>query len=350
MSMLDNRLDFTIEGYIRDTKNMLTDGVELPAVYGASVPKMNSADLRTSGYEISLNWRDQFTLAGKPFVYNIGGNVSDYKSIITKYDNPEKTFAKSYYEGMEIGEIWGFKTDGIFQTTEEAQAYAAQVNLDYINSRNTGGWQAGNVKFLDLDGDNILGIGGNSVYSPGDRVILGNSLASFQYGFNFGFDWYGFDFSAFFQGTGNHYWYPHGQNMAFWGCYSYPYLSYLPVDFLDKVWSEDNRDAYFPRPMAYAASGGPLSKVNDRYLQNIRYLRLKNLTVGYTIPAKLTRKIGIEVIRFYFSGENLAYWSPLKKNTKYVDPESAFNRDSGAYNQFPYPWRKTIMFGIDITF
>lgn len=350
VGMLNNRLNFTAEGYIRDTKNMLTDGVELPGVYGASVPKMNSADLRTSGYEVSVSWRDQLTLAGKPFGYSIGANLSDYISIITKYDNPEKTFAKSYYEGMRIGEIWGFRTDGLFQTTEEALAYAAEVDLDYLNSRNTGGWQAGNVKFLDLDGDNILGIGGNSVDNPGDREILGNSLASFQYGFNFGFDWYGFDVSVFFQGTGNHYWYPHGQNMAFWGCYSYPYLSYLPVDFLDKVWSEDNKDAYFPRPMAYAASGGPLSKVNDRYLQNIRYLRLKNLTVGYTIPQHLTRKVGLELIRFYFSGENLAYWSPLKKNTKYVDPESAFNRDSGAYNQFPYPWRKTIMFGIDITF
>ena len=96
-------------------------------------------------------------------------------------------------------------------------------------------------------------------------------------------------------------------------------------------------------------SGGYLSKVNDRYLQNIRYLRLKNLTVGYTIPATLTKKAGIDQIRIYFSGENLCYWSPLKKNSKYVDPEAAINR-SGVNNNAYYPWAKTFMFGIDIAF
>ena len=350
LSMFNNRLSFTGDVYIRDTKNMLTDGKALPAVYGADSPKMNAANLRTKGYELTVNWRDQFQLAGKPFSYNVGFNLSDYKSIITKYDNPEKSLSMDYYEGMEIGEIWGFKTDGFFKTTEEAQAYAKEVDLSYSSSRLTGGWQAGDLKFLDTNGDGVWGIGSNTVDDPGDRSILGNSLPSFSYGFNAGFQWYGFDVSVFFQGTGNHYWYPHGQSMPFWGCYSYPYLSYLPMNFIDKVWSEDNPDAYFPRARAYSASGGYLSKVNDRYLQNLRYLRLKNLTVGYTIPTTLTSKIGIDQIRVYFSGENLCYWSPLKKNTLYVDPEAAFSRNSDVDNNAFYPWARTFMFGIDITF
>ena len=94
--------------------------------------------------------------------------------------------------------------------------------------------------------------------------------------------------------------------------------------------------------------------MNDRYLQNIRYLRFKNLTVGYTVPKKATRKIGIEKIRVYFSGENLAYWSPFKKHSRYIDPEAAFDRLSGGspsrYNNAFYPWQKTMMFGVDITF
>jgi hypothetical protein len=102
--------------------------------------------------------------------------------------------------------------------------------------------------------------------------------------------------------------------------------------------------------MAYSATSGPLSKVNDRYLQNIRYLRFKNLTVGYTIPVNLTKKIGVEQARIYFSGENLCYWSPLKKHTKYIDPESAFDRSNDTYNRMYYPWQKTFMFGVDITF
>lgn len=348
-AMLDNRFNLTADVYIRDTKDMLTAGVALPGVYGASSPDMNAADLRTKGYELTLRWRDQFQLFGKPFQYDVSFNLSDYQSVITKYDNPNKSFAKSYYEGMRIGEIWGFVTDGYFKTDEEAKAYAQEVNLSYSSGRLTGGWRAGDLKFVDLDGDGVWGIGQNTVDNPGDRKILGNSLPALSYGITASFNWMGIDFSAFFQGTGNHYWYPHGQTMNFWGGYSYPYMTFMPRDFIKKVWAEDNPDAYFPRARAYSATGGYLAKVNDRYLQNIRYLRLKNLTVGYTLPLNLTNKVGIDKVRVYFSGENLFYISPLKKNTKYIDPEAGFNR-SGAYNNAYYPMPKTFMFGIDITF
>lgn len=349
LTMLGNRLNLTVDGYIRDTKDMLTDGVDLPGVYGADLPDMNAADLRTKGYEITLNWRDRLTLGNKPFEYSVGLNLSDYKSVITKYDNENKTFAKDYYEGMEIGEIWGYVTDGLFQTDEEAKAYAEKVDLSYVLKGQTGGWQAGDVKFVDLDGDGKVGIGSNNVDNPGDRKILGNSLPSFSYGISASAQWNGFDVSAFFQGTGNHYWYPAGQSMPFWGPYSYPYLSFLQKDFLADVWTAENTDAYFPRAMAYSASGGVLSNVNDRYLQNLRYLRFKNLTVGYTLPQSWTGKARIEYVRIYFTGENLCYWSPLKKHSRYVDPEAAIDR-SDAYNNAYYPWQKSFLFGIDVTF
>lgn len=349
LTMLGNRLNLTVDGYIRDTKDMLTDGVDLPGVYGADLPDMNAADLRTKGYEITLNWRDRLTLGNKPFEYSVGLNLSDYKSVITKYDNENKTFAKDYYEGMEIGEIWGYVTDGLFQTDEEAKAYAEKVDLSYVLKGQTGGWQAGDVKFVDLDGDGKVGIGSNNVDNPGDRKILGNSLPSFSYGISASAQWNGFDVSAFFQGTGNHYWYPAGQSMPFWGPYSYPYLSFQQKDFLADVWTAENTDAYFPRAMAYSASGGVLSNVNDRYLQNLRYLRFKNLTVGYTLPQSWTGKARIESVRIYFTGENLCYWSPLKKHSRYVDPEAAIDR-SDAYNNAYYPWQKSFLFGIDVTF
>lgn len=349
LTMLGNRLNLTVDGYIRDTKDMLTDGVDLPGVYGADLPDMNAADLRTKGYEITLNWRDRLTLGNKPFEYSVGLNLSDYKSVITKYDNENKTFAKDYYEGMEIGEIWGYVTDGLFQTDEEAKAYAEKVVLSYVLKGQTGGWQAGDVKFVDLDGDGKVGIGSNNVDNPGDRKILGNSLPSFSYGISASAQWNGFDVSAFFQGTGNHYWYPAGQSMPFWGPYSYPYLSFLQKDFLADVWTAENTDAYFPRAMAYSASSGVLSNVNDRYLQNLRYLRFKNLTVGYTLPQSWTGKARIESVRIYFTGENLCYRSPLKKHSRYVDPEAAIDR-SDAYNNAYYPWQKSFLFGIDVTF
>ena len=351
LTMLKNRLNITVDGYVRNTLNMLTDGVELPAVYGASVPDMNTADLQTKGYEVTMSWRDQFELAGRPLEYSLGFNVSNYKSYITKYDNKDKTFAKDYYEGMRIGEIWGFVTAGLFATDEEAQAYAKEVDLSYMVDGLTGGWKAGDVKFVDLDGDGMVDIGSNNVADPGDRKVLGNSLPSLSYGINASVRWCGFDVSVFFQGTGNHYWYPHGHMMSFWGPFSYPYQTFLQKDFMDKVWAEDNTDAYFPRPMAYSSTSGPLSKVNDRYLQNIRYMRLKNLTVGYTIPVNLTKKIGIGQARFYFSGENLCYWSPLKKHCKLIDPELAIS--SGTYKGGTgtgYTMPRTFSFGVDITF
>ena len=351
MTMFNNRLEFTAEAYIRDTKNMLTDGDALPGVFGADPPKANSADLRTKGYELSLSWRDQFNLAGHPFGYSVRATMSDFRSHITKFDNPTYTFGKSYYEGMRLGDIWGFVVDGLFATDEEAKQYTSEVlDCSYINGRMTGGFLAGDLKFVDLDGNGVLGIGGNTVDNPGDRKILGNSLPSLQYGMTFAFDWLGFDVSAFFQGTGNHYWYPHGFNMNFWGCYSYSYVSFLQRDFIQRCWSEENPDAYFPRPRSYSATGGELSKVNSRYLQNVRYLRFKNLTVGYTLPKKWLDKVRVDKVRIYFTGENLHYWSPLKKNCLYVDPESAFSRSSDVDNHMSYTWQKTMMFGIDITF
>lgn len=350
LTILKNRLNITVDSYIRNTLDMLTDGIELPSVFGASVPDMNTANLRTKGYEIALSWRDQFSLGSRPIEYSLGFNISNYRSYITKYDNKDKTFAKSYYEGMRIGDIWGFVTDGLFATDEEAQEYANSVDLSYMVDGLTGGWKAGDIKFVDLDGDGEVSIGSNNVNDPGDRKILGNSLPSLSYGFTGSIRAYGFDASVFFQGTGNHYWYPDGHMMSFWGPYSYPYQTFLQKNFMDKVWTEDNTNAYFPRAMAYSTTSGPMSKVNDRYLQNIRYMRLKNLTVGYTIPVNLTKKIGVEQARIYFSGENLFYWSPLKKITSYVDPEAAIRRSNETYNETFYPWQKTFMFGVDITF
>lgn len=351
-SLFNTRLNITADAYIRNTIDMLGPGVSLPSVYGEKEPLMNTADLRTKGYEVTVNWMDNIQLGNQMLTYNVGFNLSNYRTEITKYDNPDKSFAKPYYEGMEYGEIWGFKTGGLFKTTEEAQKYASEVNLAYVAKRINGGWQAGDIKYLDVDGSGDISLGKNTADESGDRVKLGNKLPRLQYGFNVGVRYFGFDVSAFFQGTGNHYWYPHGHSMPFWGSYSYPYLSFMPADFREKIWSEDNPNAYFPRPMAYASTSGTLQFVNDRYLQNLRYLRFKNLTVGYTLPKKWTKVAYMEKVRVYFSGENLCYWSPLKKNTKYIDPEAAFDRNGGdgvMSNAF-YPWSKTFMFGIDVTF
>ena len=354
LAMLGNKLEFTGELYIRDTDGMLTDGMDLPAVYGAGVPKMNAADLRTKGYEISLSWRDSFKLLGNDFEYFVKPSLSEYRSNITRFNNDTKLLS-NFYEGMELGEIWGFHVDGLFASDAEAKEYTSRVDQSYCNANLNGGWKAGDVKYADLDGDGVIGVGKGTLDDHGDLIYLGNSLPRLHYGLQAGFSYCGVDVSAFFEGTGNHYWYPSRYNFDFWGPYSLGYPTFLAKNFLDNCWSEDNPDAYFPRPRSNVASngGGELGRVNDRYIQNVRYLRFKNLTVGYNFPKKLVSRVGLEGLRVYFSGENLAYWSPITKVTDHLDPESCFDRDGDPVNDLnntSYPWQKTFMFGIDITF
>lgn len=350
LGFFNNRLSATVDLYIRDTKGMLTNGMDLPAVYGATVPKMNAADLRTKGYELSLEWNDAFTLWNNKFTYFVGFNISDYTSKITKFKDNEKKVLSNYYEGQEFGEIWGYRLGGIFQSTEEAQEYASKIDLSNVTKRIVNGWQAGDLIFLDTNNDKRINNGDNTLDNHGDLVKLGNSLARLQYGFRAGFQYYGFDVNAVFQGTGNHYYYPEKSTGQFWGAFSaYYQVSFLMDDF--DYWREDNPNAYFPRPSVYSASSGTLQFVNDRYIQNLRYLRFKNLTVGYTFPRKWTQKACIDKLRLYFTAENLCYWSPTKKHMKYIDPEVYDRSESSKfYNMAFYPWPKTFMFGIDLQF
>ena len=351
MGFLNNRLSFTGEAYIRDTKNMLTTGDALPATYGASSPKTNNADLRTQGYELSVSWKDMFMLAGKPFDYNVSVHFNDYITTITKFNNPDKSFAKSYYEGMRYGEIWGYTVDGYFLSDEEAANYPVdQTIVNNIIQASAGaekGLRAGDLKYVDLNGNNKIDVGDNTVDNPGDRRIIGNRQPRYQYGANFGFNWYGFDFSVFFQGVGKMDWYPAPGTRAFWGPYDRPYMTFIPKDFHTLVWSEENPDAYFPRPRGYIAMNNSrsLGATNTKYLQNIGYCRLKNLTIGYSLPKTWMQKANIDGIRVYFSGENLHYWAP-GLHSDYIDPEMAQLGNELRV----YPWQKTFMFGVDITF
>ena len=209
---------------------------------------------------------------------------------------------------------------------------------------------AGDVKFIDVNGDNVINEGSGTVDDPGDKSVIGNSLPRYSYSFRLDASYRGFDFSAFFQGVGKCDWFPTTYAYDFWGPYSFPSLSFIHKDFMDNCWSEDNPGGYFPRPRGYQSySGGSLSVPTDRYLQNAAYLRLKNLTIGYTLPLKSTKIF--QSIRVYFTGENLWYTSPMKKYCKTVDPELA--NTSGTYNSgsgVGYGYSKSFSFGVDVKF
>jgi len=352
LAFFGNRLEFSAEGYIRDTKDMLTAGEALPAVYGASSPQENVADLRTVGYEFTLGWRDSFKLGTKPFTYGVSVVFSDYVSHITRFNNPDKLFAKTYWVGQKYGDIWGYHVEGLFATDEEAKSYTvdqSKVNDAQIFPQ---GLFAGDMKFGDLDDDGAINKGEERVGKSGDWQIIGNSQPRYNYGVNMNASWNGFDLAVFFQGIGHMDWYPAADARSFWFLYARPYQTFIPKDFLNECWYADennvpqNPDAYFPRARGYVAmnTSRPLGVANDRYLQNIGYLRLKNLTFGYTLPENITRKATIAKLRIYFSGENLFYIAP-GLHSKYIDPEMAMTGG----NLRLYPWQKSFTFGIDIT-
>lgn len=348
-TFFSNRLTLSGDIYTRKTVDMLTLGRTLPEVFGAAEPKENAADLKTNGFELSFTWNDKFQLSGKPFSYAIGGVLADYTSKITKFDNPSQLLS-SYYVGQQLGEIWGYSYDGYFKTNEEAQAYAKIVNQDPINNRRVQAptadlkkLQAGDIKILDLDGNGIISTGANTLADPGDRRIIGNTQPRYTYGFNFTGSWNGFDVAAFFQGVGKRNWYPNLEAQQFWHVYARPYGSFLPENFAEKMWSPENPNAYFPLVRGYIAQNSELSVANDMYMQDIAYLRVKNLTLGYTLPASLLSKIKVRNLRIYVSGENLFTWTKL--DTDYLDPEEVVTDPTGR----TYPMSKTYSAGIQLT-
>lgn len=354
LSFLKSRLTLTGDIYHRATMNMLTPGVTLPAYYGATSPKENSSDLLTKGWELSIGWRDQFEVAGKPLQYSIGAGVGDNKTKVTRYNNPTKILS-NFYEGMTLGEIWGYHIDGYFKTDAEAAGYDVDqspvntlINVMAVDR----GRHAGDLKYLDLDGDKKITKGDNTVAKPGDRTIIGNSLPRYNFNFNLRFSWNNIDLSAFVQGVGKQNWYPNYDAVAFWGPYSRPYTTFLPADFESKIWTPENPDAYFPKPRGYVAlnANRELGEINDKYMQNLAYARVKNIVLGYTIPATLTKKAGLERVHVYFSGENLFTFTKL--DTRYIDPEQASAENTYSVSRSTartYPWAKTFLFGLDIS-
>jgi hypothetical protein len=353
LSWLNNRLSLTADIYMRNTDGMLNTGTALPSVYGATDPKKNSANMSTKGWELSLIWRDQQKVLGKPFRYEIGGGVGNYKTVITKYNNPEKLLS-TYYEGQVLGEIWGYEIDGLFANWQEVNDYQNAVNpvesevytdIMAVMDSEAPGLHPGDVRYVDLNGDGKITSGNGTVDNPGDRRIIGNRLPKYNYNFHISADWYGVDLSIYFQGVGHCDWYPLNEATTYWGPYSRPYQGFMAKDFMTRVWSEDNPDAYFPRYRAYEALGSAnsLGPTNNRYMLNVGYLRLKNVTLGYTLPC--WKKVFSE-FRVYFSAENPWYWSPLQKYCRSIDPEQAI----AGSQAITYGFARSFTFGLTATF
>ena len=358
--LLNNRLTGSFDYYQRKTTGMVANGPELPAVLGANNPQINNTDLLTSGFELSIQWNDRLA---NGFGYSIAASLSDSRAKVTKYSNNPTNDLGNYIEGEYINNIYGYETVGIAQSDEEMNAYLDMLDQNYYNTHGVypetprmgqsalgDKWAAGDIMYADLNGDGEINSGETLDRVFGDLKKIGNKAPRYSFGINLSADWKGFDVSAFFQGIlKRDIW---QDSWLFWGATGDPRKSTCFTQHLD-YWSEDNPDAYYPRPYFNGSRGDFHLNKNQycqtRYLQNAAYIRLKNVQLGYTLPAELTKKISVERLRFYVSGENL--WVGTKM-AKMFDPETVDGGNTGGTNKNigeAYPLSMTISFGLNVT-
>lgn len=349
MTFLRRRLNMTFDWYRRNTTGMITVGQPLPAVFGSAAPKGNFADLQTSGWEVSVSWQDQIPMR-KPLTYGIKLTLADNISYITDFYNPYKLLS-TYYKGQRYGDIWGFETMGFFESVEDIRKHADQ---SYIVVSNNNKPLPGDLKFADRNGDNKINNGKNTLDDPGDLAVIGNSSVRFPYGITGNIEWNNISLTAFFQGVGKRDWYPSTEAAYFWGQSNRVY-SFLPAFNLNR-WTEENpsQDAYFPRYRGYTALSGTreLAVKQTRYLQDASYIRLKNITIGYSLPRGVLERLHLSSVRVYFTGQNLWTYSPMYKITKNFDPEVIEGSDPEINDTqgdgFSYPMQKSWTIGLNI--
>ena len=345
VGLLNNRLNITGDWYRRRTRNRLGPAEALPAVIGASIPQKNNSELETNGWELSIQWRNR---VNKDFSYSVSAMLWDYYSTVTKYNNPTNILTTSYV-GQRIGEIWGYKTEGLIQTAEEAKQIMDSGYQRQFNSV----WNTGDVKYADLNGDGVINNGSNTKDDHGDRSIIGNNRPRYQFSFSLGAMYKGFDFNLLFQGVGKcDLWI---NSNFFWGFQTWNQSSLFVGDHLDYYRDSEgdtysglgiNTNAYFPRPYLVDASNNKNRNTQTRYLQNGAHVRLKNAQLGYTVPKNLTNKVFLSKARFYFSGDNLL--TLTGKFPKSLDPETATVGERGHGKSMNV--QTIYSFGIEIDF
>lgn len=337
-SFLKNRLDFTFDWYSRRTKDILMAGDKFPAVLGTSAPNKNSGILRTNGWELSVAWKDKLNNGLR---YDLSLVLSDYMSTVVKFNgNPNKSLS-TLYDGKKIGEIWGYTCLGILQKDD----FEIDANGKYqlkgpkqtdINST----WYPGDLRFADLGGtkgedghnsdagpDGKVSNGENTVYNSGDLRVIGNDTPRYRFGINSNLYWKNFSLNVFFQGVAKRDVFI-SNNMLFGGSDSAG-----NYDTFKNSWTPENTNAKY-----HMYGRGQNLVTNTKYIYNGAFVRLKTLSLGYTLPQTLTEKISLHSVRFNLSGYNLF---EISKVPGVFDPESI---------QSAYPMMRSVALGVQVNF
>ena len=345
--LFNNRLTGSLDLFNRYTWNMVGPAPTLPSVLGTSVPKVNNTNMVSRGWELEISWRDRIGEVN----YGIKGVLSDARQYVLSYPNDTKAlsilfwngYQSNYYEGMELGEIWGYTTHGIAQTQEEMDAWLENNRPDWGTN-----WGAGDIMYCDLNGDGKVNGGESTVDNPGDMKVIGNTTPRYNFGITLDASWRGFDAQLFFQGVGKRDFFAYGCYM--WGAagskFGGVWQANCFTSHLD-YWTEDNPDAYYPKPLLLTGANARNQYVQTRYLLNAAYMRLKNAQIGYSLPERVLRNTKIEKCRFYLSGDNLFTISSMPSQ---FDPEALGNGNGKYTTGKTYPLYMTLSAGVTITF
>ena len=343
VGLLKGKINLSFDVFQRDTKNMIVPQEGIPLTFGAGAPRGNYGSLSTKGWELTVDFNHRFQ---NGLGINLRGNISDAKTTLEAYGSG--TQVTGNYNGKDIGEIWGYRTDRLYQledfeldangkpvlitlTATESPLYVGKIvyklkTVDgkkpvyqpFLQTSPNFFFGPGDVKFQDLNGDGEINNGSGTLANHGDLEVIGNSNPRYEYGFRLGADYKGFDISAFFQGVGSR---------QIWGDGFLAIPGYvasdgaMPQAIAGNFWAPDNTGAFYPAAYNNQTSNVANNmQVQDRYLLDMSYLRLKNLTLGYTLPNSIIQKAWMTSLRVYVGVENFITWDNL--NGLPIDPES----------------------------
>ena len=338
-SFLKNHITATFDWYQRTTTGMISTN-SVAATFGTTAPRTNQGDMRDRGFEVSLNGHYDITRD-----WNVYASVSldNNKAVITKWNNPSKNIGQ-FYDGAVYGDIWGFETDRYFKDAADVQKSPSQSALENGNFT----YGPGDIKFKDLNGDGKIDGGNSTATNHGDLTVIGNTQPKYLYSARLGSSWKGFDIDIFLQGVGKREIWGLGDNVI-------PLYSGAQILYANQLdyWTPTNTNAKYPNPYA-GNSSGAISGISrggnnfypqSKYLLNLAYCRLKNVTIGYTLPKALMDKAHIEKLRVYLSGENLGEIAHVGAP---LDPEIT-DGDLG-YTGRTFPFQRNYSFGLQLTF
>ncbi len=337
LHFLNSRLTTSFDYFVKDNKGMLTN-VTYPSLLGGTAPKTNSGHLNVKGWEFTIGWRDHIN----DFNYGISFNMSNSKSKLMDMEGADTYVAgkNKTINGYPLNSWFVYRTDGYFKDQEEVDRYYALYGakagaLSEVMQGTVYELRPGDTKRLDLNNDYMITDNGSQ---DSDLQFAGDGDPHYVFGINVNAEWKGFDFTAFFQGQAK-------QLIMRSGYMAYPFSTTYTnqnVNFVGQTWTEGNTDARYPRLTSYYQRAKWNYQNNDFMLQNNRYLRLKSLIIGYSLPKSLIRKIGLQKLRVYFSGDDL--WEATSIQDGY-DPEMG-----EASNSSGYPFARTWSFGVNVTF